>query len=71
MKYKRNYDIEWNFSKIYNFDIYEDLQDFMKKNKFYNYFVVGGENPHKKYLIFGKRKKNLKNLILFLTNRGK
>ena len=68
---KNRFDIIWFFNNTYVFDLYEDLDEFMKENHFNCYFTVGGEDPLKKYVIFGKYKRNFKNLIIFLTNRGK
>lgn len=65
----KNYEIVWFFNKIYEFDLYEDLSDFMKKNKFDTYFICGGESPLKNYVIMGKYKNNFKNLLIFLTKR--
>ena len=50
----------------------------MNKKKFDNYFIVGGDDPMKKYIIFGKYKKEFIFFIFMknkfkkiLTNRGK
>ena len=73
-----NYKIQWFFNDIYIFNIYDNLTDFMNKNKFDNYFIVGGDDPMKKYIIFGKYKKEFIFFIFMknkfkkiLTNRGK
>lgn len=68
---KNRYDVVWLFNDTYVFDLYEDLDDFMKKNHFDCYFIVGGDDPMKNYVIFGKYKRNFRNFIIFLTNRGK
>ena len=77
-----NYKIVWFYNDIFIFDLYEDLSDFMKKNNFDKYFIVGGDDPLKNYVVFGRFEKEFvffKNLKIkfkrklkkFLTKRGK
>lgn len=67
IKKKKYYDIEWFFDETYVFDKKRDLLKFMKKNKYDCYFIESGYYEDKIYCRFGRIKKNLKNLKIFLT----
>lgn len=66
-KIKKYYDVEWFWNETYVFNSKLDLVNFMKKNNYYSYLIESGDCDDKIYCRFCRIKKNLKNLIIFLT----
>lgn len=63
MKKHKRLKIEWYHNKTYSFNNRNDLISFMYKNKFDNYYIVGGFDDNLIYCRFGKKISFLKKLL--------
>lgn len=57
------FNIEWFHNKTYCFNNFDEIFEFMKKNKFDDFYIVGDKNDNLIYCRFGKKISFLRKLL--------